>query len=41
MRAKATKEVGIGADLERDPASFTVLDSWILSEMIKFRGPVL
>ena len=28
----------MGADPERAPASFTVLDSWILSEMIIFRG---
>lgn len=31
----------MGADPERAPASFTVLNSWILSEMIIFRGLVL
>jgi hypothetical protein len=29
---------GMGADPERVPASFAVLDSWTLSEMIMFRG---
>jgi hypothetical protein len=28
----------MGADPERVPASFTVLDSWTLSEMIMLRG---
>ena len=38
LASEGCKRDRMGADPERVPASFTVLDSWTLSEMIMLRG---